>query len=227
MPYLRCHACGAKALPIATRCPSCEAPFEVPGDPASRRRMRPCPQCDSLLAREAEACRWCGAALAGLGLTPVRAGIAAGVCVALVGAWALLGGGGDDVVFFFAPESEVVLAPVTAALPPSTPAPSTPASSALRAANEPEQATLTPEPAEPAASFEVAEEEENGWVRAVARTFVNVRAAPTSDGLVEGVVAENTVVFLGDARGAWRRIRSGSVAGWAWEPLFTVASEGP
>jgi SH3-like domain-containing protein len=61
----------------------------------------------------------------------------------------------------------------------------------------------------------------------VARTFVNVRSAPASNSAVQGVVAENATVFLGDTRGAWRQIRSGGVAGWVWEPLFNVGSEGP
>lgn len=67
----------------------------------------------------------------------------------------------------------------------------------------------------------------DGWVRAVARTFVNVRAQPASDSEVQGIVAENDVVFLGDARGAWRQVRTTAGVGWVWEPLFQVGSEGP
>ncbi len=65
-------------------------------------------------------------------------------------------------------------------------------------------------------------ESEEGWMRAVARTFVNIRSTPAADGEVRGVVAENDVVLLGDARGSWREVRSGDIAGWAWEPLFQV-----
>ncbi|TVP48481.1 MAG: SH3 domain-containing protein, partial [Gemmatimonadales bacterium] len=56
---------------------------------------------------------------------------------------------------------------------------------------------------------------------------VNVRSAPASNSSVQGVVAANTTVFLGDTQGAWRRIRSGGVVGWVWEPLFHLGSEGP
>ncbi|TVP49206.1 MAG: hypothetical protein EA350_02370, partial [Gemmatimonadales bacterium] len=44
-------------------------------------------------------------------------------------------------------------------------------------------------PADPAADQRDAPADETGWVRAVARTFVNVRSAPASNSSVQGVVA--------------------------------------
>jgi hypothetical protein len=248
MPYLRCDDCGAKALPIATRCPACEAPFEARGPGTSPSRLRACHACDSLVPREAERCRWCNEEL-GSRLSPrARAGIAAGLAALVVGGWAFLDTRAPDVVTLSAP---VVESPVTASLSdppaplatprarladPSTseaapasvprPEPSPPASVASAAPPTVVPSTPRGTGAAEAGSAPV-RPDEGGWVQAVARTFVNVRSAPGSDSEVQGVVPENAVVFLGDARGAWRQVRAGSVAGWAWEPLFRLGSEGP
>jgi hypothetical protein len=249
MPYLRCEACGAKALPIATRCPACEAPFEV--SRTVERRLRACPSCDSLVPRSDASCRWCGAATTRRAPPAVWAGAAATLLM-VVGSWALFANRPDDVVLITGPAPDVTL-PATSAAPPTPRAaaerrdarrsdpPVTAGPSASdtpdvfvsldtgREAAGPASGTAdvaSPEAADPG---EIQPDDESlraGWVRAVARTFVNVRSAPASDGEVRGVVAENAVVFLGDARGAWRQVRSGDVAGWAWEPLFTLTSGG-
>jgi hypothetical protein len=173
------------------------------------------------------------------------AGAAAALLLA-VGGWALLENQPDDVILITGPAPDVRL-PATSASPPpvarveSLDGGSQVASSATEAGSEarspeaglvgeaPETATPDAGPALSADPEVLQTDDESpraGWVQAVARTFVNVRSAPASDGEVRGVVAENAVVFLGDARGAWRQVRSGDVAGWAWEPLFTLTSGG-
>lgn len=264
MPYLRCDDCGAKALPIATRCPACEAPFEARGPGTSPTRLRACPACDSLVPRDAERCRWCDEELGGRLSARTRSGIAAGFVLLLAGGWAFADSRTSDVVTLSAPVSEVVSSldmtppPPPASLPPAAVAdeidpgqapveasaaeaapaeapvePSADEAPAQARASTPAPASAQPEPARttlaaPAPAPEVsAPSSEGAWVQAVARTFVNVRNAPGSDSEVQGVVPENAVVLLGDARGAWRQVRAGSVAGWAWEPLFRVGSGGP
>jgi len=270
MPYLRCDECGAKALPIATRCPACEAPFEARGPGTSPTRLRACPGCDSLVPRDAERCRWCDEELGGRLSPRTRSGIAAGFVLLLAGGWAFADSRTPDVVTLSAPVSEVVSSqgmtpsPPPASLPPaagadetdpgqapveasaaeapaqapasapaqaraSAPAQArapTPAPVSAPASAQPEPARTTPAAPAPAPQVS-APSTEGGWVQAVARTFVNVRTAPGSDSEVQGVVPENAVVLLGDARGAWRQVRAGSVAGWAWEPLFRVGTGGP
>lgn len=240
MPYLRCDDCGAKALPIATRCPACEAPFEARGPGTSPTRLRACPACDSLVPRDAERCRWCDEELGGRLSARTRSGIAAGFVLLLAGGWAFADSRSSDVVTLSAPKSEALPSVDVASPPPPTtlpPAasrsPSTAAPPATAAARTPTAPPTAPTPATTPAPTRVlatpvpAPSDDGGWVQAVARTFVNVRSAPGSDSEVQGVVPENAVVFLGDARGAWRQVRAGSVAGWAWEPLFRLGSEGP
>ncbi len=274
MPFLRCEACGAKALPIATRCPSCETPFESRSAGASRRELRPCHACDSLLPRQAESCRWCGEEVR---RGPSRLAVlasAASVVLLLGGGWFLLERGAGDVITLSAPGGgEVALqeggaAPGASSSVPSTSRSSTRGSDRVASSTPPASgeaqvppsdpsetrsaANVTPSPpaqGEPRpasdrpgndrpasdrqasdrpAIFSLADPAAaDGWVRAVARTFVNVRAQPASDSEVQGVVAENDVVFLGDARGAWRQVRTTAGVGWVWEPLFQVGSEGP
>lgn len=266
MPYLRCDACGAKALPIATRCPSCELPF--PSDVGGTRaaalgRMQACGGCDSLLPQGTEACRWCGELVGSRAGIRWRIGLAAGLLLLLAGGGVHLATRDADVIRLAAPETEVAMAPPAAAPPapaplqeptpprsasasrssttaPPAPAPAPPSATPSTPLAGPDPVApdpATPDPiapdrsppvrAMPAVPLPEAATPGDGWVRAVARTFVNIRTAPDSDASVQGVVAENDVVFLGDARGAWRQIRSGSVLGWVWEPLFQVGSEGP
>lgn len=257
MPYLRCETCGARALSIATRCPACEAPFELgsgTSDPeASRKRLnglRPCRACDSLIASNSEQCRWCEAP------RPIRSGGARWFMLAVVllgvgvGVWALAPHIGsfdgrltpvrdagiigdpvsDDPADPAGPDDAADPASVGAAEPSPLPpleaslggvtsnalasnavafdSPLTPANP-VRAPN----AVRTPEPAPPALE---------GWVRAVTRTFVNVRTGPGTEAAIVGVLSENTSVQLGPRRGAWREVRAGQLVGWAFEPLFIV-----
>jgi len=216
MPYLRCETCGARALPIATRCPSCQDPFDF-GTEASRlaihrprlERLRPCRSCDSLIDPESERCRWCDTP------NPIRAGgvrpvVLAGGAVALVGGVALwLAVLAPDrpqqgLGIVFAPPASVSAAPIPDPVP-TTPAP-TPAE---------QEAPGPPEGSSTAEST-------TSWSRAVARTNVNVRSAPEPGSPIVGMVNANVEVQLGEREGTWRELRGGSVAGWVFEPLFTV-----
>lgn len=234
MPYLRCEQCGAKALPIASRCPSCEHPFPSRaghGHAAGGRGSgeRSCPDCDSIVSRDAVECRWCGTPLdTGLSKRAIG-GIGTAAAVAILAAGFHFWGPNADVVVLSGSGDS---APRAAEIEPfqRAPAPGTPP--AVDEPSEPE------ERAEPqlAASSEVADSAEpttvdedpapaeasGSWVRAVARTFVNIRSAPSSDGAIQGVVPENQLVLLGDAQGTWRRVRTDTVTGWAWEPLFNL-----
>ncbi len=238
MPYLRCEQCAAKALPIATRCPSCEAPFEGAGPGRGSpgrgsKSLRPCPECDSLLPREATECRWCGAETRRRISAPLVAAASVAALALGFGGWALFGSDSGDVIFL-APTPQAERAPGVEAPPPEERVPTPPPPSReIPGFAQQEGGTSAPAPApapEPVhvvADDDPAPPSEGGWVRAVARTFVNVRSSPASDGAVQGVVAENAVVLLGDAQGAWRRVQAGGVDGWVWEPLFTLPSEGP
>jgi hypothetical protein len=250
MPYLRCEECGARALSIATRCPACEAPFELGAGTANpevnRRRLaalRPCRTCDSLIAPDAATCKWCDTP------RPIRTG---------AGRTYLIGGSLVALTFTlwaWGPD----LGALTRFL--SGPSPSDSGDIALSATSEPERL----DPLEDA-SFDVAPpafdeigppaDEANrgdvdrgdadgggaraggadpdvrastsaslgadGWVSAVTRTFVNVRSGTGTDAPIVGVLSENAQVQLGARRGSWREVRAGSLSGWAFESLFVV-----
>ncbi len=234
MPYLRCEACSAKALPIASRCPTCEAPF-----PEVRPEgFRPCRGCESLIDPASEACRWCE--------EPVRKGpsrsLLVGTGLGLV-ALLLVGGafatGGEST----SPEAVVASADLPTATESPPPDAGTDAPDPPPASTEGNDETLPPSSdddttppegeTEPSSGEPVDEPEPtppsttSGWVRAVATTFVNIRSAPGSESEVQGIVPQDSEVLLGSANGDWREVRSGELTGWAWEPLFTLSSEGP
>ncbi len=64
------------------------------------------------------------------------------------------------------------------------------------------------------------------WTRAVAQSWVNVRAAASLSAAIVGVVTPNTRVELGDSRGAWRRVRSAGFQGWADGAFFDADTSG-
>ena len=55
-----------------------------------------------------------------------------------------------------------------------------------------------------------------------ARTWVNVRAATGRAAEVLGVITPDTRVRFGEARGAWIRVRTADLSGWADRRLFSV-----
>lgn len=64
------------------------------------------------------------------------------------------------------------------------------------------------------------------WTRAVAQSWVNVRASASLSATVVGVVTPNARVELGDSRGAWRRVRSVGFEGWADGAFFDTEASG-
>lgn len=60
MYYRRCEPCGAKALATATRCPRCEAAFELNDEHNKRHRLVPCRSCKVVQPATETTCRWCG-----------------------------------------------------------------------------------------------------------------------------------------------------------------------
>lgn len=64
------------------------------------------------------------------------------------------------------------------------------------------------------------------WTRAVAQSWVNVRAAASRSAAIVGVVTPNARVELGDSRGAWRRVRSAGFEGWADSAFFDAETSG-
>jgi hypothetical protein len=235
MPYLRCEDCGARALPIATRCPACQAPF-VGHDAAldqdeirtRREALRPCAGCDSLIDPTSTVCRWCEAP------NPIRKGwgrpVAAGIGV--IGVAAALWWFGPGLLSEFAP----ALAPATPTPQPSASAAAAPSSEGARIDPEPSPASEGPAREGGAREGSAAEsgavsmpspqspvgDLAAGWSPATSRTFVNIRSAPGTNAPIVGIIGEGVEVRLGARDGQWREVRSGALSGWVFESLFRV-----
>jgi hypothetical protein len=247
LSFLRCESCGAKALPIATRCPSCATPF-FHGEPGSGRELkalRPCVKCDSLLPHGTTPCPWCGELkahrfpilrVALLSLAGV--GFVSAIFTVLVQEGKLSFGDGDKVQPAlavseaqaeradppFVPETAAVavvnLEPEVAAAPDPVPATDVPEAA-------PSVASPPPAPTTPPQRFTRVEpetQEEIRWVRTVAGNFANVRAAGSSQAPILGMISPGDSLELEDTARGWRRVRAGRVAGWVWAPVLNLPS---
>jgi len=243
MAYLRCSDCGAKALRIATRCPSCSSSFPLHDERGERIRFRRCRGCDIHIPRQEDRCQWCSTEVRDLPWRPAAA------AAALV---LLLGGGG----LFLArtpgtvssSDASVEMASASRgeapAIPSLRPPPAgegftvDPLEAPLDGTGSPVSAPGTnvapPNPVQSGVrSGGEGDVEGDGqgnrqgdWAPAQAVTFVNVRANPDREAAILGVVPEAASVLLGDLRGGWRRIRAGDLSGWVDERLFQMASSG-
>jgi hypothetical protein len=266
MAYLRCSDCGAKALRIATRCPSCGSSFPLHDDRGERIRLRRCRGCDIHIPRQEARCRWCSTEVRDI---PWRPAAVAAVLVLV------LGGGGLVLArtpgIFSSSDASLGTASAARGEAPAIPSLRPPAAgddftadpldaplelpldSRQEAAPGPSPApsSLSPESLPDGTGWPVPTPDRNvpapgpggsagqgsgqgdgqsggpnGWAPAQAVTFVNVRANPSREATILGVVPEAASVLLGDLRGGWRRIRAGDLSGWVDGRLFLVASSG-
>ena len=224
MAYLRCSDCGAKALQIATRCPSCGSTFPLYDERGERIRFRRCRGCDIHIPRQEARCRWCSTEVQHL---PWRPAAAAAVLVLL------LSGGG----LFLArtpgtfsssegpPDVQAEASPAPRPEPSSPPRPGLPDATGSPFPT-PDGNVAPPDPRQGVGQDDVQGGGQGSWAAAQAVTFVNVRANPDREAAILGVVPEAASVLLGDLRGGWRRIRAGDLSGWVDGRLFQMASSG-
>ena len=66
--------------------------------------------------------------------------------------------------------------------------------------------------------------DKSGRAFARATTWVNVRAEPSSESSVVGIVRPDSIVTIGDSRRGWRRVTTSRFSGWAAGKLFVVDS---
>lgn len=218
MAYLRCTACGAKALRAATQCPRCTVPFALTDAQGRRVALRECRGC-GYLHRVDTPCHWCGVLPPPAWRQPVVQRRVAAAVVTLMAAgagWSVAASGwmrglGDRApVAAVAPPVPVAEVPVMAAtvLPVAVTAPD---------GGVPVVSIAAPS-APPAADDSVR------WVPAVARTWVNVRRDASRDGEVVGVLEPESRAWLERGRAGWRRVRTQDVRGWVDARLFEADS---
>jgi hypothetical protein len=211
MPYLRCTACGSKALVAASQCPRCAHPFHLLNARGERVKLSRCRGC-GIMHRYDAACHWCGVLPKSSWASPVvwRSAAALLITVAVAGA-----------AWNFGSPLRVDRAPVLRAEPAlsSTPvatasvaAPSEPATAGAPAA--PVVSDTAPRATADTAVRAVIETDSIVWTSVVARTWVNVRNSASRDSEVVGVIKPSSRALLGTGRAGWRRVRSPEVNGW-------------
>ena len=220
MAYVRCDSCGAKALEIASSCPTCAHPFDVFSAAGERMAMSRCSGC-GIMHRRDRSCHWCAdstrqswshsvvtRATLGVGVVAfatigvLRYGTAAQSVVAQ----SLVTERQAPALMSTAPVSLASTVPVREPTPPIAATPTVGAGE-MPAADAP----FTGD----SASMRVA-----SWVPMVARTWVNVRNDASRGGNVIGVINPSSRAMLGESRGGWRQVRSPDVEGWVDPKLF-------
>ena len=242
MQFVRCDACGAKALFAASRCPKCSHAFFLRNYRGQMVPLGHCRTCDTYYPRSAGGCKWCGTvepegpskrtiALVGL------AAAAAGMLLWFQG----LGRSGDDATLIAdsaAPASETLLAiaeprvPVTASEGQAVVSRDS-AVSADSLLSPPAAASaqvpVTTVPAAPTPVVPTLRELPGGtrWTRATAITYINVRSGADRKAPVKGVITPNMQVELGGKLYGWRQVRAPGLSGWADPRNFLADSGGP
>lgn len=216
MSYLRCTACGAKALSAASQCPRCTTPFALTDAHGRRVPLTPCRGC-GYLHRVDTPCHWCGVLPPPTWRQPATFRRATGVVLSLgvaVAAWRT-----------GFPSRAVQVATVTGASRAGAPVAVIPTPTA--------PASETPVPADTAAARGARDAAAGGaaadsvrWVPAVARTWVNVHANASRDGAVVGVISPASRALLEAGPSGWRRVRAPAVRGWV-DPRLFVADSSP
>lgn len=225
MQYVRCDACGAKALFAASRCPKCTHAFFLRNHRGGMVPLAHCRKCDTYYPRAVGGCKWCGTKLGPASISGGTLAIAGLVAIALAAlvyfqGFANRGVAAENAADTPAPASESVLVtsppPGVPVVPDSTIPDTLPNDSALAAApaaavavtTAPAVATVPPPPGSglPATTT---------WTRAIAVTFINVRSAADRKAPVVGVIRPDMSVELGARLHGWREVRAANLKGWA------------
>jgi hypothetical protein len=221
MGYLRCDACGAKALSAASSCPRCQHVLDLYDAGGRRVALRRCSGC-ALMHRVDRPCPVCGDVPA-VAIRPwaVRAAAAAGVVVTLVAGASL----GRGVLADRATSPTVGGTEGAGRVVATLPVRSEQAPEVGAIGNAAPGEELLPDLLETSRDAAVAPDS-TAWQPAVARTWVNVRSDASLDGEVVGVISPDSRAMLGTTHRGWRRITLDDVSGWVDPRLFSSANAG-
>lgn len=251
MRFVRCNACGAKALLAASQCPKCSQWLGLRDERGEMLPLARCGSCHCYHPRGQGACRWCEAAQPGPRAASFAWGGLGVVLMAAVawGAVRVFGGSGAP-----APPRMTAMAMTVAQQPVPPPSDSArpvqqgsaparsaaianPATAAEKQAgpqrrSEPEPSTIqfisaatnaAATPAVPIVSTAADTVRPMPGDEGTARNWVNVRAGTGRDSEILGVIKPDTRVRFGRARGAWIEVKTPQLSGWADSRLFSVA----
>lgn len=248
MAYLRCTACGSKALIAASQCPRCTQPFNVHDARGERVKLVKCRGC-GIMHRHDSLCHWCGERGRGLQI-PKQVWRSAAALLLTAGTASAVWNFGPAIRDFggaiardvqrevqrdraadAAERARLVAGsmPASRSTVPTDAAPNVAAtqlaSAELSAANAVMLSdTAVTGVADGALDLMTAQMDSVQWTPVVARTWVNVRSDASRGGEVVGVIKPASRAMLGTDRAGWRQVRSTEVSGWVDPRLFETDS---
>lgn len=242
MDFVRCDACGAKALLAASQCPKCAEPLYVRNDRGDDVRLARCRSCHTYYPASREGCRWCPTVKRATvpPWIPKAAAAVLAIAAGWVG-WQFLPASSPpeptaDVVTL-QPPAVTRLASVAVLPPPAIR--STQREKVFPAITTGTRAGGATKGAPTAAATSVTRDQTSTTgaasglahtagstelVSAKATTWVNVRAEPNSQSAIVGIVLPDSIVELSESRRSWRRVSTRWFTGWAVAKLFVVDS---
>lgn len=248
MAYLRCTACGSKALIAASQCPRCAQPFNVHDARGERVKLVKCRGC-GIMHRHDSLCHWCGERGRGLQI-PKQVWRSAAALLLTAGTASAVWNFGPAIRDFggaiardvqrevqrdraadAAERARLVAGsmPASRSTVPTGVSPGVAAtqlaSAELSAANAAMLSdTAVTGVADGALDLMTAQMDSVQWTPVVARTWVNVRSDASRGGEVVGVIKPASRAMLGTDRAGWRQVRSTEVSGWVDPRLFETDS---
>ncbi len=218
MAYLRCTACGSKALVAASQCPRCAHPFNLLSSRGDRVKLSRCRGC-GIMHRFDATCHWCGVLPKASWQSPTvwRSAAAVLLSVTVAGAaWRYGPPLRDDLMQRLNAEPVAFTQVATNDRAPALPTATADAGLATT--------TIPMTLADSLAVSAAAAVDSITWTPAVARTWVNVRNDASRGGEVVGVIKPAARAMLGTDRAGWRQVRSPDVTGWVDPRLFAPDS---
>jgi hypothetical protein len=240
MDFVRCDACGAKALLAASQCPKCADPLYVRNDRGDDVRLARCRSCHTYYPASREGCRWCPVVKRAKVPRWIPKVAAAVLAIAVGwGGWQILPASSPPKA---TPDVMTLQPPTVTRLASVAVLPSPATHSTQRAKVLPAITTGTPvreatKAAPTAAATSVTRDQTSTTadtsarahttgstelVSAKATTWVNVRAEANGKSAIVGIVLPDSIVELSETRRSWRRVSTRSFTGWAMAKLFVV-----
>ena len=229
MQYVRCEACGAKALLAASQCPKCANPLQLRDHHGDFVDLTQCRKCDTWYPTSRGGCKWCGTKPGSGPSSRLFVGIGAAVALAAIAWW--------FVVRVSGPGSTNAAPP---AVQDSTPADTLPSVASVTVTPaitaSPESAAVGPDtlgrgdtvttpapniapPPAPAAALPPGVmQPPTGFTRsgiASPDTYINLRTDPDRASAIVGTINPGTQVETGARFRGWRQVRTpAGQVGW-------------
>jgi hypothetical protein len=220
--YVRCDACGAKAILAASRCPKCTEALALRDHHGVLLPLSHCRKCDTYYLSSKGGCKWCGTKpRASVNWSRVAVAVAGFIVASGALWWGLRprqpSSGGDSAV-------AQQPAPVSAPAPPvdsgitrdsavsdSPVAASDSALAVSRPLADSASRAPTPTPVDVGSAWPAAFVLQG---RATVSNYANVRAEPVPGARVLAVLAPGVRVEIGGRYRGWRLIRTEGAMGW-------------